>query len=138
MEHCRTAVTTERSLNESAALPVAVAAPILMLSTFLLIAFVKTKQANRNTSNFLIMFLSSTHFVYGFLMCLFFVLNRLLDTNSAKFILQASYISYGFLTFLSASIIVIIAADRYVNMNPNIERPSRFAKLFKPPRLYIY
>ena len=110
----------------------------MLLNLLLLLALVKTKQTRANTSSYLITLLSVADSLNGAMTILSLTLYQFLDNISSKCGLKKfSNVCSGSLSYLSFSIIVIIAADRYVKMNPNIERPSRFAKMFKPPKLYI-
>ena len=111
----------------------------VIVNVLLLTSFIATKQAMKNTSNFLITCLSLVDLLNGAmalpLMSLLFLANGKMENC---FVLTASLMSPAILTNISGYITVLIAIDRYIHMNPDFHnRPSKLAKLFEKPRLYI-
>ena len=49
---------------------------------------------------------------------------------------KIAQVTSGCLGFVSVFLTVLIAVDRYLNMNPNLERLSRFYKIFQAPYIY--
>lgn len=49
---------------------------------------------------------------------------------------EIAQVTTGYFGFASATITVLIAIDRYLNMNPNLERRSKFYKVFQAPYIY--
>ena len=49
---------------------------------------------------------------------------------------QTAQVTTGCFGFASVFLTVLIATDRYLNMNPNFERHSRFYKVFQAPYIY--
>ena len=110
---------------------------IIILNTSLIVSFVATKQVHLNTSNFLIMCLSLSDLLNGVITIpvLSFSLHKMDDMKSCSGFVTGQ-ISSSFFSLLSAALTFLIAIDRYLNMNPNLERRSRFAKVFQEPQIY--
>ena len=117
----------------------AIFAPITVLLNALLIAsFIATKQVHLNTTNFLIMCLSLSDLLNGAVaMPLVASILYKIDLNKNCDIFNPAQATNGFFVALSAILTVLIAIDRYLNMNPNLEeRSSRCAKVFQRPNIY--
>ena len=108
----------------------------LSLNGLLFVAFLKTKQSTLNTSNFLITLILVSDFLNGLLMMPAFAIAILIERIRCVMALGAFVFGGIFGTF-SVCLTVILTLDRYSHMNPNIERPSRLARFFQRPRLYV-
>ncbi len=111
---------------------------IVTISSLLIVSFVATKQSMKNTSNFLIVFLSIMDCLNGATTVPLFGLG-LLSINStfdelALFAAKALFPSFG---LISVNLTILIGCDRYLHMNPELNRQSRIRKLFKKPKIYI-
>ena len=115
--------------------------PVIVFSNILLFtSFLFTKQIWLNNTNFLIVCLSISDAINGFLVLplhvyFFFVFDELTPNYctwaiALQSLLVIFYELSGLITFL-------ITVDRYLHMNPNLERPSRVARLFDRPKVYI-
>ena len=106
---------------------------IVILNVLLIVSMIATKQATKNTSNLLVICLSISDLITGginFPMLAHILLNtdNKISCISAK---VASILGSSFGN-LSAIITALIAVDRYLHMNPNIQdRPSMIYKIFK-------
>ena len=110
----------------------------IILNLLLIISFIATKQVHQNTSNFLITCLSLSDLLNGaismpVLSSSFFNIE---DTKVCRSFLIGQ-ISSSFFNMLSGAVTFLIAIDRYLNMNPNLERRSRLANLFRRPYIYL-
>ena len=109
---------------------------VVVLNATLIASFIATKQVWMNASNFLIMCISFTDFLSGSLMMP--LLATYLHDVNIKY--SCLYMSVTFvLMYLVVSVALLLtmlmALDRYIHMNPDIERPSRLRKIFKQPYL---
>ena len=116
----------------------AILSPMTVCFNALLVAsFIATKQVHINTTNFLIMCLSISDFLNGAvpmpLLAIFLLSN---DAAGRCIGFKITQVTSGCLGFVSVFLTVLIAVDRYLNMNPNLERSSRFYKVFQPPYIY--
>ena len=116
----------------------AIFAPMtVLLNALLMASFVATKQVHLNTSNFLIMCLSLSDLLNGAVtMPLLASGLYKIDLKKSCDIFNPAQAINGFFATLSAILTVLIAIDRYLNMNPNLERSSRCAEVFKRPNIY--
>ena len=117
----------------------AIFAPItVLLNALLMASFIATKQVRLNTSNFLIMCLSLSDLLNGAVtMPLVASILYKFDLNKSCEIFNPVQATNGFFVAFSAILTVLIAIDRYLNMNPNVgERSSRCAKVFQRPNIY--
>ena len=116
----------------------AIFSPITVcLNALLMASFIATKQISLNTTNFLIMFLCLSDLVNGAVPMP--LLASLLLSNDGMMRCTRSAIgkmTFFFFSYLSGTTTVLIAIDRYLNMNPNLERHSRLYKVFQKPYIY--
>ena len=106
-------------------------------NALLMVSLIATKQIYINTTNFLIMCLCLSDFLNGAVpMPLLASVNLNNDDTRRCIGCQTAQVTTGCFGFASATITVLIAIDRYLNMNPNLERRSRFYKVFQAPYIY--
>ena len=126
------------SLNNAMAVWITILIPITILINSLLVkAFIATKQVWLNTTNFLIVCLSTSD-----------ILSALIPMVLAAVWFYDPHAEYGCIfenSLLSSSaclyscsstLTVLIAVDRYLHMNPDIEKRSKLLKLFDRPKIY--
>ena len=116
----------------------AILSPITVcLNTLLMASFIAKKQVSQNTSNFLIMFLCLSDLVNG-AVAMPLLASILLSNHGKTRCIRSTIgnLTFYFFNFLSATITVLIAIDRYLNMNPHLERQSRLYKVFQKPQIY--
>ena len=109
----------------------------IAMNSILIAALTATKQVAMNTMNFLLVCLSVSDILNGFLPMLFLAvwfyghqtINNCIFEN-----LTLSSISLFY--SISSMLTVLMAVDRYLHMNPDIERRSRLAKFFERPKIY--
>ncbi len=110
------------------------------INSLLIASFLATKQSMKKTSNFLIVFLSIVDCLNGATTMPLFGLYLAISVNNpiiAKLLLLATmplFICFG---LISLNLTMLIACDRYIHMNPDLNRQSRLQKLFKKPNIYI-
>ena len=116
----------------------AIFAPItVFLNALLMASFIATKQVHLNTTNFLIMCVSLSDLLNGaVVMPILASILYKIDLKKSCDIFNPAQATTGFFTTLSAILTVLIAVDRYLNMNPNLESSSRCAKVFQRPNIY--
>ncbi len=112
---------------------------IVAVNSLLAASFLGTKQSMKNASNILIVLLSIVDCLYGItVLPLMGILNPwpyFTSNESLNFARQALMQSFG---GISMSLTILIGIDRYLHMNPDLNRPpSRLQKLFKKPWLYM-
>ena len=118
----------------------AVYSPVITTINILLItSILATKQSLKNTSNFLIICLSLSDSLIGAIVMPMLSIENLWYNHqricSLKIASEAVQSCFG---GTSLDFTILLAADRYFHMNPDFQTsPSRLAKLFKPPKLYI-
>ena len=109
----------------------------ILVNLSLVTSFIATRQVTRNSSNIFIFVLSlhdlTTGAIYMPLMA-----SMLLDFNADDSCIKAkvlvSIVGSG---HASCFFTVLLAVDRYLHMNPDIQsRPSRIAMIFKKPNIY--
>ncbi len=112
---------------------------ILLLNILLVISLLATKQSLKNTSNLLIICLSISDGLIGALLMPIFSIEHIWNGDSRFCSLQSvSMILQLFLGGNSMAMTTLLAIDRYLHMNPDFHRsPSRFAKLFERPRVFL-
>ena len=110
----------------------------IILNSLLIISFIATKQVHQNTSNFLITCLSLSDLLNGAI-SMPLLSSSLLNIEDVKACrsFRIGQISSSFFNILSGSATFLIAIDRYLNMNPNLERRPRLANLFQSPYIYL-
>ena len=95
------------------------------INTSLMVSFAATNQVFLNTTNFLIICLCLSDLLCGALalplLAYALLKDHISSTCSATMIGQVAGI---FLPVLSGSIMLLIAIDRYLNMNPSLDRRS--------------
>ena len=108
------------------------------LNALLMASFIATKQVYLNTTNFLIMCLCLSDLLNGALTLPLLAYGLLNDpsTNNCSAVMFGQ-VAGIFLPFLSGIITLLIAIDRYLNMNPNLDRRSRCYKVFQIPYVYF-
>ena len=112
--------------------------PITILLNMTLIAsFMATRQVTQNTSNILLYALSFTDLVTG-AVSMPLTASSLLNMTDDNFCIKGKIlIAFSGNGQSSIMLTLLLAVDRYLHMNPNIQnRPSRFAKIFKKPYIY--
>ena len=116
----------------------AILSPITVcLNALLMASFVATKQVNLNTTNFLIMLLCLSDFINGAVPMPLLASILLSNHGMTTCIRFAIFrLTFFFFSFISATITVLIAIDRYLNMNPHLERHSWLYKAFQKPYIY--
>ena len=110
--------------------------PVIVISNVLLIvAMVATKQATQNTSNLLIMCLSVSDLISGVISLPLLAYILLSTDNKIGCTLpNALAIMGGCFGNFSPIVTVLMAVDRYLHMNPNIQhKPSALKTIFKLP-----
>ena len=107
------------------------------LNALLMASFIATKQVYINATNFLMMCLCLSDLLNGAvaLPLLAYAVLHNHSTNNCSTVMIAQIASFLF-PVLSGIITLLIAIDRYLNMNPNLDRRSRCYKLFQRPYLY--
>lgn len=109
----------------------------IIVNLLLIAAMIWTKQASLNTSNILIMFMSSADVLNGALSFPLLAAVRLQHFKSCSLKI-ASEITTTFLGYLSSMAIVLLAFDRYLHIRTTVPlRESFLRKLFKRKRLVI-
>ena len=108
-----------------------------LLNGLLMTSFIATKQVHLNTSNFLIMCVSLSDLLNGAL-AMPLLASFLYEINFKKScdIFKPAQAANNFFATLSSILTLLIAIDRYLNMNPSLERSSRCAKVFQRPKIY--
>ena len=108
--------------------------PLIVISNLVLItAFIVTKQATKNTSNLLIMCVSFSDLVNGaVIMPMFAYIYFNPDTDNTCTIAKVLIVLGGTLVNFSAILTVLLAIDRYLHMNPDIQnKSSKITKVLK-------
>ena len=104
----------------------------ILLNTALIVSFVATRQVTQNTSNILICILSFSDLTTGAVSMTLManiLLNMTADDLCIKTKVLMSFVSNG---QFSIFVTVLLAIDRYLHMNPDIQnRPSRVKAIFK-------
>ena len=118
----------------------AILSPITMsLNALLMVSFIATKQVSLNTTNFLIMCLCLSDFLTGAVPMPVLASVQFSNDDTIRCIgFKTAQVTTGCFTFASVFLTVLIATDRYLNMNPNIERRSRCYKVFQAPYIYYF
>ena len=116
----------------------AIFSPITVcLNALLMASFIATKQVSLNTTNSLIMFLCLSDLVNGAVPMPLLASLLLSNHGMARCLRSAiGKLTFFFFSYLSGTITVLIAIDRYLNMNPHLERHSRLYKVFQKPYIY--
>ena len=116
----------------------AIFSPITVcLNAFLMASFVATKQVNLNTTNFLIMLLCLSDLINGAVSMPLLASILLSDHGMTRcFRFAIVRLTFYLFSFTSATITVLIAIDRYLNMDPHLERHSWLHKAFQKPNIY--
>ena len=110
----------------------------VILNVLLIAAFYATKQVFLNTSNFLIICVSSFDLILGMIVIPLYLIVELFPSSINVCIWRkAAQILYGSIMSASGYFTILIAIDRYLHMNPNLENRSRFSKLFDRPYIYF-
>ena len=118
----------------------AVLSPLaLCLNALLMASFIATKQVYLNSTNFLIMCLCLSDLLNGTvtLPLLAYALLNDPSTNDCSAVMIGQVAGVLF-PLISGGITLLIAIDRYLNMNPNLDRRSRCYKVFQRPYLYYF
>ncbi len=112
---------------------------IVTVNALLIASFFATKQSMRNTSNLLIVCLSISDFLIGaVLMPLQFLGSLWFDSKRICSVMKVSLPLLYFFPGISFLMMMLLAIDRYIHMNPNvIENDSKIAQFFRRPRIYI-
>ena len=143
MEYCGALAETYRNsypfVSNVMGISLAIFAPMtVLLNALLMASFIATKQVYLNTSNFLIMCLSLSDFLNGAVtMPLLASILYKVDLKKSCDSFNPVQVTNGFFATLSSILTVLIAIDRYLNMNPNLVRTSRCVKVFKRPNIYF-
>ena len=109
----------------------------IVLNLTLIVSFIATRQVTKNTSNVLIFALSISDLATG-VVSLPLRANVLLTFPTSDFCIKSKVliISSGNGQY-SVLLTVLLAVDRYLHMNPNIQnRPSLMRKILKKPNVY--
>ena len=116
----------------------AVLSPLTLgLNAVLIASFIATKQIYLNTTNFLIICLCLSDLLNGVVTLPLLAYAVLSDTGANNCsAVMIGQIASVFFPVLSGNITLLIAVDRYLNMNPNLERRSRCYKVFRRPCIY--
>ena len=142
MENCRARVEIYHNsfpfVPNVVGISLAIFAPItVFLNALLMASFIATKQVHLNASNFLIMCVSLSDLLNGAITMPLLASGLFeIDLKKGCGILNPAQAANGFCATFSAILTVLIAVDRYLNMNPNLERSSRCAKVFQRPKIY--
>ena len=117
----------------------AVLSPLTVcINASLMVSLVATNQVYINTTNFLIMCLCLSDLLSGAvafpLLAYSLLKNHTTNNCTAIIIGQIAGIS---LPVLSLGITLLIAIDRYLNMNPSLDRRSRCYNMFQRPYIYF-
>ena len=127
-----------RLKNQSLGFFHAILSPVIFsLNLLLIVAFFKTKQAMSNSSNFLIMCILASDLLNGAIavpLVSYFNFTSEPPGCNMPPEYEAMLSFFGSTTFL---LTIVLAADRYIHMNPSIERPTKCARIFKRPYLYV-
>ncbi len=111
---------------------------IITVNAVLIASFIATKQSIRHTSNLLIVCLSSSDCLLGFLMPLMPIESVASGSEWFCTLNRVSTTLQSFVCGTSLGMTMLLATDRYFHMNPNFQRnPPKIAKLFKWPRIFI-
>ena len=105
----------------------------------LIISFIATKQVNITISNFLIVCLCVAEGINGAVTMPLLVNHLYKEGKTDNCSLNiATQVMLGVSVSISPHITILIAVDRYIHMNPNIEKPpSKISKTFKRPWIYL-
>ena len=106
---------------------------VVILNTVLIIAFIATKEAVKNTSNLLIMCISFTDLLNGAaIMPLFVYILNNIDRKDICSIASVVMVAGGTLGSINFMLTTLLAIDRFLHMNPNIQnRPSLLRRVLK-------
>ena len=114
--------------------------PITILLNLVLIAsFIATRQATKSTANILIMVVSFSDLATGAI-SMPLLASVLLDINGENFCIKSkALLLIGANSHFSAVLTMLLAMDRYLHMNPDIQnhQQSRIQIIFKKPNIYF-
>ncbi len=112
---------------------------IIIINVALIVSFFATKQWMQNTSNLLIVCLSISDCLIGVVVMPILVIDSLwFNTEKHCSIVPVSFSLQYLFGGISSNMTILLAIDRYIHMNPNIlENESKFAKLFRRPRIHF-
>ncbi len=110
---------------------------IITINVLLIVSIFATKQSLRNTSNFLIVCLSTSDSIVGaIVMPIRAMENFWLEPEEFCNFIRIARPFQTYLTSNPLLMTMLLAIDRYLHMNPDFHRsPSRLAKLFKRPTI---
>ena len=103
-----------------------------ILNSSLIAAFLVTKQAAINSSNILIVSISIADFLASIISMPFY-LHSLYKPLLKSLALTITVAFYP----VSEAFTMLLAMDRYMHMNPNMNKESKLRKIFTKPYLYI-
>lgn len=109
----------------------------IVMNSLLIAALIATKQVAMNTMNFLLVCLCVSDILNGLLPMLFLAVwfyghQAIHNCMYENVTLSSISLFYS----VSSMLTVLIAVDRYLHMNPDMERRSRLAKFFERPNIY--
>ena len=106
---------------------------VVILNTVLIIAFIATKEAVKNTSNLLIICICFIDLLNGAaIMPLFVYILNNIDRKDICMAIKVMFVAGGTLRNSSGILTTLLAIDRFLHMNPNIQnRPSLLRRVFK-------
>ena len=109
----------------------------IILNLTLIVSFIATRQVTKNTSNILIFALSLSDLATG-VVSMPLVASILLDKKAVDLCIKSKvFIILSGNGQYSVLLTVLLAVDRYLHMNPNIQnRPSLMRKILKKPNIY--
>ena len=111
----------------------------LFLNLTLITSFIATKQATKNSANILIIGISVSDLISG-AVSMPLTANALLDVDANDICIKSKvlFIFSGNLHF-SVVLTVLLAMDRYLHMNPDIQnrQQSSLRKIFMKPNIYL-
>ena len=127
------------SVNIGMAVYLSISIPITILINSLLIkAFIATKQVWLNTTNFLIVCLSISDIISALIPMVLTAVWFYDPHAEYGCIFENLTLSLAaYLYTCSSTLTILIAVDRYIHMNPDIEKRSKLLKLFDRPNIYV-
>ncbi len=112
---------------------------IVIVNTLLIVSLIATKQSLKNSTNFLILCLSINDLAIGLISSpLNSLANLQHDLQKRAVLGTISMALQPVIGGCSVAMTLLLAIDRYLQMDPNFYRsPPRLAKFFKRPRIFI-
>ncbi len=107
-------------------------------NTLLIASLIATKQCTINTTNFLITCLSTSFLLIGIILMPIYSIQYIWhDLETDNLTMASAVLTAGF-SGINLSLILLIAVDRYLHMDPDFHQNStRLKKCFERPQIYV-